>query len=193
MTMILELNGLRLLLGSKSPRRQALLAQMDLDFDTVQIDAEESFDSQIPVNEVAEYLAQKKSIAYKKSLNGAILITSDTTVILENDILNKPQDIDEARNMLLRLSGKSHIVNTGVCLRSETIKRSFYEETEVILKKLTIQEIDYYIQTYKPFDKAGAYGIQEWIGMIGIQEIKGCYYNVMGLPTSRLYKELCKF
>jgi septum formation protein len=114
-------------------------------------------------------------------------------VLCGNEILNKPADAKEAQVMLSKLSGNSHIVNTGVCLRTEEKSASFYVETEVTFKPLTDEEIEYYINTYKPFDKAGGYGIQEWIGMIGISSINGCYYNVMGLPIHKLYTELCTF
>ncbi len=191
--MIPRLNEISLILGSKSPRRKALLAQMDVEFEAHTIDADESFGSDIPVSEVAVFLAKKKSNAFKHSLNKRLLITSDTTVICGNEILNKPADAGEAKDMLTKLSGKSHIVNTGVCLRTTEKSTSFYVETEVSFKSLTSQEIEYYIKTYEPFDKAGGYGIQEWIGMIGITHINGCYYNVMGLPIQKLYSELCTF
>ncbi|MCO4820004.1 MAG: septum formation protein Maf [Bacteroidetes bacterium] len=193
MHMIPRLNEISLILGSKSPRRKALLAQMDVEFETFTIDADESFGSDIPVSEVAVFLANKKSSAFSGRLHKKLLITSDTTVLCGNEILNKPADAKEAQVMLSKLSGNSHIVNTGVCLRTEEKSASFYVETEVTFKPLTDEEIEYYINTYKPFDKAGGYGIQEWIGMIGISSINGCYYNVMGLPIHKLYTELCTF
>lgn len=193
MHMISSLSGVKLLLGSKSPRRRELLAKLDLTFDSIDINADESFDSSMSSNLVAMFLAEKKSHAYLNLAENEVLITSDTTVICENTILNKPEEEKEAAEMLRQLSGKTHIVNTGVCIRSKHKTISFYEETEVVFKELSEEEISYYIHKYQPFDKAGAYGIQEWIGMIGITSINGCYYNVMGLPTNTLYTELCKF
>ena len=193
MNMIPRLNEFSLILGSKSPRRKSLLEQMDVAFECCTINADESFDSKMPVETVAEYLAIKKSNGYQSSLDNKILITSDTTVIIDNSILNKPANTEEAHTMLSKLSGTTHKVNTGVCLRSNDKTTSFYVETEVTFKSLSTDELEYYIDTYKPFDKAGAYGIQEWIGMIGITKINGCYYNVMGLPIHKLYSELCAF
>ena len=193
MHMISSLSGANLLLGSKSPRRRELLAKLDVAFESVEIDVDESFDNAMNCHHVAQYLAEKKSKAYTNLDPKKILITSDTTVICENTILNKPEDFKDAKRMLQQISGKTHVVNTGVCIRSTEKTVSFYEETEVVFKVLSDSEIEYYILTYKPFDKAGAYGIQEWIGMIGITSLNGCYYNVMGLPTNRLYNELCKF
>ena len=189
--MIDGLEEYSVLLGSKSPRRRELLSKLDLQFDAVTIDADESFSDSMPINEVAEYLAVKKSKAYKEDLNQTILITSDTTVLCGTEILNKPSDAKEATAMLQMLSGRTHVVQTGVCLRSNSFLHSFSEQTEVVFKALSDEEISYYIERYQPFDKAGGYGIQEWIGMIGITSINGCYYNVMGLPISKLYKELC--
>lgn len=191
--MISSFKDVTLLLGSKSPRRRDLLSMLDVDFETVGIDSDETFDDDKPIHEVAQFLAEKKSKAYVENLNKAILITSDTTVLAGGDILNKPVDHADAVRMLKLLSNTKHIVNTGVCLRSSTKTVGFYEETTVEFKSLSEEEIVYYVETYKPFDKAGAYGIQEWIGMIGIEKIEGCYYNVMGLPTSKLYTELCRF
>lgn len=193
MHMIDGLQGVSFLLGSKSPRRRELLAKLDIDFDAESIDADESFSANMPIEEVAEYLAIKKSAAFSGKLNNTILITSDTTVLCDANILNKPADKLEAITMLNALSGRTHIVNTGVCLRSETKQVSFNEKTDVSFKTLTEAEVIYYVDKYKPFDKAGGYGIQEWIGMIGITGINGCYYNVMGLPISKLYTELCRF
>lgn len=193
MNMMDRLRQVSIVLGSKSPRRRELLGKLDIDFDAVSIDADESFSSDIPIAEVAEYLAVKKSEAYQFDLNDSILITSDTTVLCDQVILNKADSEVEATRMLELLSGRTHEVCTGVCIRNKKKRRHFTVTTEVCFKELTQDEIAYYIGTYKPFDKAGSYGIQEWIGMIGITEIKGCYYNVMGLPISKLYKELCEF
>ncbi len=193
MHMIDAFHNVSIILGSKSPRRRELLSKLDIDFESISIDADESFETHMPIHEVAEYLAVKKSQAYQAELNKTILITSDTTVLCGNQILNKPSDKQEATAMLQLLSGKTHRVNTGVCLRNALQKVSFNETTEVEFEVLTDDEISYYIDQYKPYDKAGGYGIQEWIGMIGISGINGCYYNVMGLPISKLYNELCNF
>lgn len=193
MHMIDAFHNVSIILGSKSPRRRELLSKLDIDFESISIDADESFETHMPIHEVAEYLAVKKSQAYQAELNKTILITSDTTVLCGNQILNKPSDKQEATAMLQLLSGKTHRVNTGVCLRNALQKVSFNETTEVEFEVLTDNEISYYIDQYKPYDKAGGYGIQEWIGMIGISGINGCYYNVMGLPISKLYNELCNF
>ncbi len=193
MHMIDAFHNVSIILGSKSPRRRELLSKLDIDFESISIDADESFETHMPIHEVAEYLAVKKSQAYQAELNKTILITSDTTVLCGNQILNKPSDKQEATAMLHLLSGKTHRVNTGVCLRNALQKVSFNETTEVEFEVLTDDEISYYIDQYKPYDKAGGYGIQEWIGMIGISGINGCYYNVMGLPISKLYNELCNF
>ncbi|MBO6517624.1 MAG: septum formation protein Maf [Bacteroidia bacterium] len=188
-----ELPEVDFLLGSKSPRRRELLSMLDIDAEIVHIGADEEFPSDLTLRDVAQYLAEKKSNAYGGDLTGKILITSDTTVLLEDQILNKPQDMNEAKAMLRELSGKNHFVNTGVCLRTASGISSFSDLTIVTFKELSESEIDYYVNTYKPFDKAGGYGIQEWIGAAGVVGIEGCYYNVMGLPTQKLYSELCDF
>ena len=176
---------MKLLLASKSPRRQQLLEQMGLSFECVQLDCDEALD--VPAEELAEALAIKKSSAYAELKEGEVLLTADTTVLLEGEALNKPVDHIEASRMLSRLSGRTHIVRTGVCLRSLDKQYSFHESTHVQFANLDREEIDHYIDLFKPFDKAGGYGIQEWIGLIGIRSIQGCYYNVMGLPCQRLH------
>lgn len=158
----------------------------------VSIDVDESINIDIPANQIAEILAQRKSEAYPSTrlLDNEILITADTIVVLDGKKLGKPQTRDEAVSMLNALSGKMHHVYTGVCLKTNQRLQAFTEQTSVHFKTLSQKEIDYYIDHFHPLDKAGAYGIQEWIGMIGIQRIEGCYYNVMGLPLARLYKEI---
>lgn len=182
-----------LTLASKSPRRQALLESLDLTFDTEVRPIDESFPVGMPSLEVAKYLACKKSKAFDNVLENQIIITSDTVVVLDNQILGKPSDKDEAIKMLERLSTKTHQVVTGVCLRSKNKQVSFSEVTTVTFDHLSSETIEYYIDNYKPYDKAGAYGIQEWIGMIGITKIEGDYYNVMGLPLNQLHKQLNSF
>lgn len=180
---------MKILLGSRSPRRQDLLSRMELEYELVSIDCDEDFEG-VDANAVAEYLAVKKSKAFGRMENGQLLITADTTVVLGDVVLNKAETEEEARVMLEALSGKTHKVISGVCLRTAERSVSFNEVTEVDFESLTDQEIEHYIQEYEPFDKAGSYGIQEWIGICKIKSIKGCYYNVMGLPCARLYSEL---
>jgi len=182
-----------LILASKSPRRQELLRSLEVDFEIRTKEVDESFPATIPVNEVAEYLAVKKSQAFEDLKGSELVITSDTTVLNDGQILNKAENAQEAFEMIQSLSGKTHQVITGVCLRSSNKKVSFSETTKVTFRKLEKAEIEHYIKNYKPFDKAGAYGIQEWIGMVGIEKIEGDFYNVMGLPLHKLYKHLLRF
>ena len=181
----------QLLLGSKSPRRRELLSQLGIPFRLVEIDVEESIEPDVSADKVAEQLACKKALAYTAGLaDNEVLVTADTVVVHNSSVLGKPHSRAEAIGMLHLLSGCTHQVYTGVSLRSNRFSDSFTERTDVVFKSLRDEEIAYYVDTYRPFDKAGAYGIQEWIGMIGIERIEGCYYNVMGLPVVRLYKEL---
>jgi septum formation protein len=184
-----------LILASQSPRRQALLKAMDLDFQVMIKSVVEDFPNSIPVEKVAEYLAEKKADAFDfaELSKDSRLIACDTVVIIDNEILGKPKNFDEAFAMLKKLSGREHSVITGVCIKTATEKKLFSEITSVHFKHLTDEQIRYYVETYKPFDKAGAYGIQEWIGLIGISRIEGCYYNVMGLPTAKLAEMVAVF
>ena len=180
-----------LLLASKSPRRRQLLGELDFPLDFVDIEVDEHVGRAVPAHEVAELTALRKASAYTHPLkNDEVLVTADTVVVHGGQVLGKPADRDEALAMLRNLSGDVHQVYTGVCLRSARRNVSFTECTHVHFRPLTPQEMEYYVDRYRPFDKAGAYGIQEWIGMIGISRIEGCYYNVMGLPMARLYEEL---
>ncbi len=183
----------RLILASKSPRRQALLKSLDLDFEVVVKPINESFPNTLNPKEVTEYLANKKSDEFGALEIDELLITSDTTVLIGSSILEKARNQKEASTMLKQLSDKTHQVATGVCLRTRSKRVSFTQITSVTFDKLSEDQINYYIQKYQPYDKAGAYGIQEWIGMVGIKSIEGDYYNVMGLPLNRLYKELQNF
>lgn len=185
---------MKLLLASKSPRRRELIASLGLEVEYVAIHVDEHLDVLVPASEMALHIARKKANSYPiQSLpSDTILVTADTTVVLGNDVLGKPATRAEAVGMLHRLSGKRHTVFTGVCLRSSSAEDSFSESTGVYFRDLTDKEIEYYVDTYHPYDKAGAYGIQEWIGMVGIERIEGCYYNVMGLPVARLYDRLTK-
>lgn len=183
----------RLILASKSPRRQELLRSLDLDFEVRVKPINESFPNTLPALEVAEYLAKQKSQAFGHLENDELVITSDTVVIVDKKILGKSSNFEEAFGMIKSLSGKTHQVATGVCLRSQEKTDCFTQVTEVSFDVLSDKLIEYYINMYQPFDKAGSYGIQEWIGMIGINKIEGDYYNVMGLPLNTLYKRLKEF
>lgn len=181
----------RLLLGSKSPRRRELLGQLGLPCRIVDIDVEETLPRQVVASKVAEKLSRKKAEGYAGVLaDDEVLVTADTVVVHEEVVLGKPHSREEAVDMLCALSGKTHQVYTGVTLRGSKSMVSFTERTDVVFRTLKKEEINYYVDVYKPFDKAGAYGIQEWIGMVGIERIEGCFYNVMGLPVARLYSEL---
>ncbi len=184
----------KILLGSQSPRRKELLEKMDIKFRIVKINFEEKYPKNIPIAEIPEFLALQKSKAYSKIQPEELLITADTLVILEKEILEKPRNKTQARKMLQKLSGKKHKVITGVCLRTKNNSCSFSDISKVYFKKLSPEEINYYVDTYKPMDKAGAYGIQEWIGLIGIKKIKGSYFNIMGFPTEKFmtYVRQCK-
>ena len=194
--MILDkLKKYNIILASKSPRRQELLGQLDINFNVADIiDVDESYNDSIQAGDIPIYLSQKKAKAYINRLkSNDILITADTIVWLNNSALNKPKDRLEAIEMIKSLSGNSHKVYTGVAISSLKKSHSFVAETQVVFKQLTDGEVIYYVDKYKPFDKAGAYGIQEWIGYIGITRIEGSYFNVMGLPVQQLYSELIKF
>lgn len=184
-----------IILSSNSPRRKELLTGLDIKFDVLVIPhIDESYPEDLPVEDIAEYISREKADAYKKDIKELdLVITADTIVVCENKVLGKPKNEEEAKTMLHFLSGKTHSVITGVCLTTKEKQRHFSVKTEVTFKKLLDSEIDYYIKNYKPFDKAGAYGIQEWIGYIGVNAIKGSYFNVMGLPVQRIYDELNKF
>ena len=181
-------------LASNSPRRKELLAGLGLDFEVRVIDGiDESYPASLPASQVAQFIAEKKAQAYRTSMApDELIITADTVVIVGSDILGKPKDEADAVRMLREISGRTHQVTTGVCLTSATSQRSFSVTTDVTFKELTPDEIRHYVTHYRPFDKAGAYGIQEWIGYIGVTGLRGSYYNVMGLPVQRIYTELQK-
>lgn len=180
------------ILASNSPRRQELLAGLDIPFEVkVLADIDESYPSTLAAEKVSEYLSVQKAAAYLESIgDNDLVITADTVVILDNEIMGKPQDEQDAKDMLGRLSGHTHLVTTGVCLTTKEKQHHFSVSTKVTFKTLTADEIDYYVERYKPMDKAGAYGIQEWIGYIAVTGIEGSYFNVMGLPVQRIYQEL---
>lgn len=180
----------RLILASKSPRRKELLDTLDIPFQVETYPVEEDFPEAMPPEEVAEFLAIKKAKGFRQLQQSELLLTSDTTVILNAKILGKPANRTEAIAMLTALSGTRHAVVSGVCLTTSTQQVSFSEKTAVNFRRLNPDEIEYYVDQYHPFDKAGAYGIQEWIGKIGITSIEGDYYNVVGLPLQSLYRQL---
>ena len=190
-----KLKQYRLILASQSPRRRQLLSEAGIEFTLApRFECEESFPEDMPAAEVAEYLSGLKSEAYPHELGQSdILLTADTVVIVDGVILGKPADRAEAIAMIKSLSGNQHEVATGVTLRSGEKRRSFTAVSKVRFRNLSDEEILYYVDTYKPMDKAGAYGIQEWIGYVGIEGIEGSFYNVMGLPVQRLYCELGEF
>lgn len=181
---------LPIILASKSPRRQELLSAMNLDFKVVLKDVDESYPEELLPAEIAVYIAEKKAKAFDEDSKGSIIITADTIVAYNREILGKPEDAHHATEMLTKLSGTNHQVYTGVSLICNGTLRSFYDTTEVFFNDLSPGQISYYINNYKPMDKAGAYGIQDWIGMVAVKKIIGSYTNVMGLPTEKLYKAL---
>lgn len=192
--MVTVLPLMKLLLASNSPRRRELLALLDIDYQIIEPkDVEEIYPIGVPVEEVASFLSALKADAYvglpKES---EVVVTADTVVICDGHVLGKPDDTEQAFKMLSMLSGRTHKVVTGVTLMSEHRRITFSESTLVSFDALSVDEINHYIKCYHPFDKAGAYGIQEWIGCIGIRRIEGCFYNVMGLPLHSLYHHLSR-
>ena len=181
-----------IILASNSPRRKELLAGLGMPFEVrVLQDIDESYPDDLPVSEVALYIAGKKADAYRTTLaDDELVITADTVVIVGDEILGKPVDEADAERMLRLISGRTHQVTTGVCMLTREMERRFAVTTDVTFKPLSDDEIHYYITRYRPFDKAGAYGIQEWIGYIGVTGLHGSYYNVMGLPVQRIYETL---
>lgn len=187
-----KFQDLKIILASQSPRRKELLSSLELIFESFTKSIDESYPQKMEPTSVAKFLSEKKSNEYTIKDN-EIIITADTIVIHKNNILNKPNDKMQAARMLRLISGSSNNVMTGVCVRSNNKQISFAESTQVTFDALEESEIQFYIEKYNPLDKAGAYGIQDWIGKIGVKNINGCYYNVMGLPIHRLYQELKRF
>lgn len=185
----------KLILASNSPRRKELLSGIDVDYEIrVLPGIDEAYPDSLPHERIAEYLAKKKASAYLSELGEEeLLITADTTVLVNDVILGKPVDKEDARRMLKLLSGKTHRVITGVCLTSISKQVSFSDTAFVTFGDLLDEEIDYYLSVYSPMDKAGAYGVQEWIGYVGVEKLEGSYFNVMGLPIFKLYRELRQF
>ena len=184
---------MKIILSSNSPRRKELLVGLGVDFEVrVLKGVDERYPDDIPLNEVPLYIAIEKASAYTVAKD-ELVVTADTVVIVDNEILGKPKDRAEAYGVLRKISGKTHQVVTGVCLTTIDDQRSFTVTTDVEFKELSDNEIYYYIDKYRPFDKAGAYGIQEWIGYVGVLSLKGSYYNVMGLPVQRIYEEFTSY
>lgn len=192
---MMKFKDYNIILASNSPRRRELMSGLDIEYEVkVQDDLDESYSSDIPLKEVAEYLAVKKSEAYTSSLkDNDLIITADTIVLLDDEIFGKPQSREDAVDMLSTLSGKTHMVITGVCIATLQKRVSFSSTTKVTFGNLSANEINHYVDKYKPYDKAGSYGVQEWVGYVGVKHMEGSYYNVMGLPIYRVYEELKKF
>jgi septum formation protein len=185
--------GKKIILGSQSPRRKTLLEGLGISPEVRINDMDESIPADLPAYKAPEYLAKKKAVAFLPHLKeGELLVTADTVVIIDEQVINKPVDLKDAKAMLRRLSGRMHKVVSGVCVSSLTETHSFSEETSVYFRTLSEEQINYYVEEYKPLDKAGAYGIQEWIGLVAIEKIEGDFYNVMGLPVGRLVQEMKK-
>jgi len=188
----METKKLKIILASASPRRKELLAGLHLAFEVKVIKGvSESYPESLRAEEVPQYISREKAAAYQVA-DDELLLTADTVVVVDNTILGKPHDADDARRMLRLVSGRTHQVVTGVTLTTAKAQKTFGVTTDVTFRQLTDDEINYYISHYRPFDKAGAYGIQEWIGYIGVTSIHGSYYNVMGLPVQRIYQEIMK-
>ena len=185
----------KIVLASQSPRRQELLKGLGLDFEVLPLNVDEQYPPGLKGKEIALYLSELKAKAFQfnSTYKNCLIITADTIVWKDNKILSKPKDHADAVRILKTLSGSVHEVITGVSLRTKDKMTSFHSTTKVFFKELLTEEINYYVSNFKPFDKAGAYGIQEWIGHIGIEKIEGSYFNVVGLPVQRLYVELLQF
>jgi len=193
--MLDNLKKYHILLASKSPRRRELLQQLRIPFHTIALgNLDESYPADTPPADVARCISEKKADAYLEIIkDDELIITADTVVICDNKILGKPGGAEEAKRMLRMLSGKTHTVATGVTITSREKRASFTCLTNVKFSTLNDRDIEYYVENFQPYDKAGAYGIQEWIGCTAVESIDGSYYNVMGLPLHHLYKELQRF
>lgn len=192
---MLDLSQYNVILASNSPRRKELLSGLDINYSIKTLpDVDESYPQSLSGEEIPIYIAKEKTVAYKAFMeDDTLLITADTIVLLEGKVYGKPIDEEDAKRMLRALSGKTHQVLTGVCITTKTKQKAFAVSSDVRFATLEDKEIEYYVTKYKPLDKAGAYGVQEWIGYIGVEYISGSYYNIMGLPIQRLYQELKTF
>lgn len=193
--MLDNLQNYHIVLASASPRRKELMAGLGVEFEVRTLpDVDESYPDSLQGGDIPLYIAKEKADAYVALMQpDELVITADTIVWLEGEVLGKPNDREDALRMLRAMSGRTHEVFTGVCLTTQHVQRSFVAQTEVRFAVLSEEEMTYYIDRYQPMDKAGAYGVQEWIGFIGVESISGSYYNVMGLPVQKLYRELLKF
>ena len=192
--MLENLKNYHIILASNSPRRRELLTTLGLDFESKTLsDIDESFPNDLKGEDIPKHIASKKAAAYRTLVTtNELVITADTIVYVDGEVLGKPKDETDARRMLHLLSGRSHEVITGVCILTKEQQQTFAVTTNVTFDSLSDEEVNFYIEKYKPYDKAGAYGIQEWIGLVGVTRLEGSYFNVMGLPVQRLYKELKK-
>lgn len=190
---MLDLKGKKIILASASPRRQNLLKGLDIDFTIEVRPTDEHFPEDLKREAIPEFLAKQKAEQFTYLADDTIIITSDTIVWINDHVMNKPEDMAEAKRMLQTISGQMHEVFTAVCLTTKNKQKVFSVASKVYFKPLEDAEIDYYLANYTPLDKAGSYGIQEWIGYIGIEKIDGSYFNVMGLPLKELYEELSTF
>ncbi len=190
-----KLKNYHIILASQSPRRQMLLKGLGLEFEILPVDVEENYPSKLRHQEIAIYLSELKANTFElsKLCDNCLIIAADTIVWKDDQILLKPKDDQDAKRILRNLSGEMHEVITGVTLRTRQKMKTFHVITRVYFNSLTEDEIDYYVSNYHPFDKAGAYGAQDWIGFVGIERIEGCYFNVVGLPVQQLWKELNDF
>lgn len=193
--MLKNLEKYKILLASKSPRRRELLSELRIPFSCIALGGiDETYPADTPTRQIPEYLSRKKAEAYRENLTDTeMIITADTLVILGDQVLGKPRDLQQARQMLTQLSGQTHLVITGVTIMTTRKTVSFSSSTSVTFAPLSPEDIDYYVDTFHPTDKAGAYGIQEWIGCIAVESLQGSFYNVMGLPVHRLYSALKSF
>jgi septum formation protein len=182
-----------LLLASKSPRRHQLLRDAGFNFEYVAIEADEDFNDTLAPEDICQFLAKHKSMHHHSPMGEKVLVTADTIVYINGKVLNKPQTTEEAHEMLRTLSNQTHSVYTGVCLRNDLKLHTFYDRTDVTFHPLTEDEIAHYVEQYQPFDKAGSYGVQDWMGYVGVKGIQGCFYNVMGFPVAKFYRELASF
>ncbi len=184
----------RIILASKSPRRRQLLEWAEIPFDVMVTDTDEMYPASLPIEQVPVYIAKNKALAVKAELShDRLILAADTIVVLKDKVIGKPASIEDAVNTLKELSGQTHLVITGVVIIKEETEIAFADITEVEFHSLTDQQIEYYVEHYQPFDKAGSYAIQEWIGVVGIKRVQGDFYNVMGLPVSRVVKALEQF
>lgn len=186
-------NDYQIILASNSPRRKQFLKDLGLTFTVKPANVNEEYPSQLQGKDIALYIAQQKASVFNNLKENEIIITCDTIVWIDNEALGKPENREKAIQMLQQLSGKTHEVISAVCIKSNQKEQLFYDVTEVRFNNLNLLDIEYYVDTFKPFDKAGSYGIQEWIGLIGIEKINGSYTNVVGMPMEKLYNELMKW